>query len=327
MKRAHFASVLLSLAVSLGLPAARAEALSVLVTNDDGIDAPGIAAVVAALAENPEVELHIIAPAMNQSGTGDRITEGPLVVLPSQTSNGFSGFAVEGFPADTVLWGVLQELDVRPDLIVSGINTGQNVAELVNISGTVGAALTAARFGIPAFAVSQGLSAQISFDEAAEYTADLVEEFRTNGSFRRMLEPLRGTPSAHVLNINFPTCNTGSLRGVRAVRLGRAARVVGYDELSSDTWQAVLERTPIGSNDCNSTLQDPRTDLEAMNNGFASVTPLGADLTDEGLIPRIRRLVEQPGVGGISSCLAGGDLFDAEGRIPVGTCGVRLPQR
>src|SRR5690606_14488861 len=111
---------------------------------------------------------------------------------------------------------------------VAGINAGQNVAELTLASGTVGAARTAARFGIPAIAVSQGLSGAIRYDDAAETTAEIVEQFRTDASFRRLLRGATGTDSARILNLNFPTCEEGTLRGLRVVGLGQLRSVVGY---------------------------------------------------------------------------------------------------
>jgi 5'-nucleotidase len=213
-------------------------------------------------------------------------------VKPATTADGYPAFSVAGYPADGILFGILQGLPQRPDLVVTGINQGQNIGELVNISGTVGAALSAARLGIPAFAVSQGLGPNISYEAAARYTYQLVNRFRGSATFRYRLRGSGGRP--HVLNINFPTCATGAVRGVRSVPLGRSQKVVGYDEGSSaEVWDPIVVTTPLGSTDCDSTLRTPLTDLEAMNNGFASVTPLDVDLTSEGLVRPIARFVEQ----------------------------------
>jgi broad specificity polyphosphatase/5'/3'-nucleotidase SurE len=143
--------------------------------------------------------------------------------------------------------------------------------------------------------VSQGLGSGLTYDDAADYTAALVDRFRSTFSLRRLLRPPPGRSNARVLNINFPTCTSGSLRGVRAVVLGRAQQIVGYDPApgGQDVWQPVVQNTPIGSNDCTSVLVNPKTDLEAMSNGFASVTPLNADLTNDGILPLIDRFVEE----------------------------------
>jgi 5'-nucleotidase len=278
---------ILALAVLLvGLtppPSWAAAPLRVLVTNDDGVDAAGIDALVSRLGGNRNLEIAVIAPATNQSGTGDRVTSGPLLVSTATTAGAFQALAVTGFPADTVLFGVLQALARPPDLVVSGINFGQNIAEFVNISGTVGAALWAARLGIPAIAASQGLGDPISYAEAAAFVADLVERFRARKSFRsRFREP--GAPGRTlVLNVNFPTCPTGSTRGVRVVPLGRFSRITGYTLAAegdgAQTWQPAVQNLNPFATDCTSGLGKPGTDLEALVNGFATVTPLGPDLT------------------------------------------------
>ena len=295
MKKPNSFLVVLALGCAVALaapPAALAARFRFLVGNDDGVGAPGIAAVVRALSADPSLEVSVYAPATNQSGTGDSITTGPLTVLPATTADGYPAWSVAGFPADGVLFGVLQGLAEKPDLVVSGINAGQNVAELVNISGTVGVGLWASRLGIPAFAVSQALGPNIDYEAAAQYTRKLVNSYRTNATFRSKL--VGGPGRAKILNINFPTCATGSLRGVRAVSLGVAQKVVAYEPGSgSDVWDPVVVRTPVGSTDCDSKLKNPTTDLEALDNGFASVTPLNSDLTNDALLPQITRFVQQ----------------------------------
>jgi 5'-nucleotidase len=265
--------------------------MHVLVTNDDGVGAEGISALVEHLAAIRGLRIEVVAPATNQSGSGSNFTTTSLEVFPSMTAAGHPATAVRGFPADTVLFGTLSGEFDRPDLVVSGINEGQNIADAVTISGTVGAALTGARLGIPGFAVSQALGAGISYEEAAEYTAGLVERFRSSATFRRLLRSRNGR--GRVLNINFPTCTEGSLRGVRTVVVGRSTNVVGYDPAPvPGTWIPEIERMPLGSNDCRSSLRKPLSDIEALNNGFASVTVLNVDLTNEDATSSVRRYVE-----------------------------------
>lgn len=265
------------------------ERLRVLVTNDDGVQAQGIAALVDEIAKNPQVEVHIFAPAGNRSGAGDRFTtDRPLSVQEATTISGVAATAVDGQPADAALFGMLKGLPSLPDLVLSGINNGQNLGEivfgpgLVN-SGTVGAALWAARLGVPAIAVSQG-STPTDYTEAAVYTADLVERFRSDPAFQTRM---RGNQSgrAVVLNVNFPTCTVGATRGIRVVPLGRSVRPVGYESVpgSTNKYTAVVEATSLFVSDCASTLAEPATDVEAMSAGFASVTPLGTDLTLTGI--------------------------------------------
>ncbi len=293
--RVALASVLaLVLCVAALVPrAALAAPFRVLVGNDDGVGAEGIAALVSALTRDSSIIVDVYAPLRNQSGTGDRYTTGPLPVMSSMTADGYPAFAVDGFPADGILFGVLQGLlPARPDIVVTGINEGQNIGELVNVSGTVGAALTAARLGIPAIAVSQGLGPNIDYEEAARFTAQLVSRFRVNATFRRLFRIAPGR--ARVLNVNFPTCTTGELRGIRVVPLGRGRQVVGYDQQgTSDVWDPILVERPFGSNDCDSQLRRPVDDIEAMNNGFASATPLNPDLTSDDVLGQFVRFVER----------------------------------
>ncbi len=122
---------------------AAAEALRILVGNDDGVGAEGISQLVAALADLPDTEVTVSAPAENQSGTSDSMTEGDVVSTETTTADGHPATAVEGFPADAIAAG-LEAMDEPPHLVVSGINEGQNIGELTELSGTVGAARTAA---------------------------------------------------------------------------------------------------------------------------------------------------------------------------------------
>lgn len=283
MRRTSVAIALLA-SVVLATPIVHAApgTLRVLVTNDDGVAAAGIDALVTALAANPNLDLTVIAPATNQSGTGDRLTAGPIDVTPSSTAGAFPALAVAGFPADTSVFGI-RTMNPPPDLVVSGINFGQNIAELSTLSGTVGAALWAARLGVPAFAVSQGFGPNLSYTDAAAFTARLVEKFRVSRGFRAKLTTRFGDRQAMVVNINFPTCaGAGARRGVALVPLGRITITTGYTLQSTmgstQRWAPTTSSQSLTSN-CTSTLTKPQTDVEAMANGFASVTPLNPDLS------------------------------------------------
>jgi 5'/3'-nucleotidase SurE len=292
--RVHVIALALVVLCSTLAAAARGP-LRVLVTNDDGVKAPGIDALVRELATNPNLALTVIAPATNQSGTGDQFTTTSITVTPSSTAGAFPATAVGGFPADTVLYGVLQAMPERPDLVVSGINFGQNIGELVTLSGTIGAGLTAARLGIPAIAVSQGIAATVSYDAAAHFVGQLVERFRKSRGIRAKLTTRFGLRHALVVNVNFPTCASGSPRGVQVVPLGRATQVTGYAFTgaagSTQTFKPNIPPVNIFGSDCQSTVGNPQTDVQAMVNGFASVTPLNADLTTSGNLRSFRFLV------------------------------------
>jgi 5'-nucleotidase len=278
--------VVLGAALALGPAVGRAAPpLRVLVTNDDGVAAPGLDALVAALTANPQLEVTVVAPATNQSGTGDQLSNQPGATITSTaatTASGTPATAIEGFPADTVLWAVLTTLPEPPDLVVSGINAGQNIGEAVRLSGTIGAALWAARLGVPAIAASAQFGAT-DYGAAASFVERVVERFRTNKSFRKRMREKGSASHGIVLNLNFPDCPEGG-RGMELVTVGRAVVYTGHTLLSDvgglRTWS--LDRTIVNTNtvDCASTLDDPTSDVEAFTNGFATVTPL----SDEGQV-------------------------------------------
>lgn len=265
-----------------------AKPLKVLVTNDDGVAAPGIDVLVDTLAANANLALTVVAPANNSSGTGENTTLTQIGVSAGTTASGFPATVVDGFPADAALFGVLQQMrSDPPDLVVSGINAGQNLsAEIIPLSGTVGAASWAARQGFPAFAVSAGLGGSPNYAQAAQFTANLVEAFRVRRGFRRKMHeqapPFRGL----VLNINVPTCRSGSVRGARVVPVGRLGVFTGYTLLSDvgglQTWQTGISIGDFFAADCNSTRVKVSSDLEGFNNGFATVTPLDPERNSTG---------------------------------------------
>ncbi len=223
-----------------------AEPLVILVTNDDGIGAPGIDALVNGLQGLDDVEIVVVAPAENQSGSGDATTEG-VTATESATAGGYAGTAVDGKPADSVIYA-LDELGIEPGLVISGINSGQNIRELSEVSGTVGAAKTAARRGLPALAVSSGLVDGVAeFDDAVVLALDYLDERRA------ALEA--GDAEAMVDSLNVPTCPVGEVRGLVEVP-------VGERDDTEDVFTV----------DCESTLEDPVDDAEAFINGFATLS-------------------------------------------------------
>jgi len=233
------------------------EPLTILVTNDDGIGAPGIDALVLALQALPDVEVVIVAPATNQSGSSDSTTPGELAMSAATTISGVAGTAVEGFPADSVNVA-LDVLGIEPDVVVSGANTGQNIGIFVPLSGTVGAARIAARRSIPAIAVSAGGLENSDYATAAAIAADEVSARRASLGFGANDEQT-------VVNLNVPTCAIGSeVRGVVDVPVATAF--------------------PAGTNgldlvfDCNSSATEPADDAVALTIGFASRSIVAADL-------------------------------------------------
>lgn len=199
--------------------------LTILVTNDDGIAAPGIDAMVTALAALDDVEVVIVAPAENQSGSSDKTSPEGVVHAPGETASGVEGTAVEGFPADTITVA-LDELGLEPDLVVSGVNEGQNHGPFAYISGTVGAGRAAVRRGVPAVAGSAGMGDLADFDAAAALVVEWIEANRSElGDGGGSLEG--------VVSFNVPGCTAGDIRALLEVPLG-AAFPEGDDPFTSD---------------------------------------------------------------------------------------------
>jgi 5'-nucleotidase len=276
------------------------QTIRVLVTNDDGIGAPGIAAVVDELQLNPNLIVDIVAPATNQSGTGDAFTTTPLGVAAGTTATGDAGTAVSGKPADAVMWGLFSGMLPAPDIVVSGINAGQNIGRFTaeDLSGTVGAASVAARRGFPAIAASLGLGGS-DYSQAAKYVANVVEDFRTKPRLKKKMTSKTGLDQRLLLNINFPVCNTGSIRGIAVVPLTETQDIVGrvvtgYMLTGPNTYQPQFSSTNAFAVDCTSTLEKPTSDIEAFTNGFVSVTPMNPTLAPDSKVKKFKFLAKIP---------------------------------
>lgn len=228
--------------------------LEILVTNDDGFDAEGIDVVTQALRKLPNAKVTVVAPATNKSGTGSQATTGDLTASEKKTTSGYPATAVDGFPADAVRYA-LETMNVKPDVVVSGINAGQNLGPITDVSGTVGAAKAAASRGIPAIAASQGLveGTDAQYPVGAALVIDWVQAHRSGF--------LSHQASVDIVNLNIPTCTAGTIRGVKQA------------PLATDGTNAV------DPGDCTSTVTDLPTDVAAFHNGYAAVT----QLTDTGL--------------------------------------------
>jgi len=214
------------------------EPLMILVTNDDGIGAVGIDVLVNGLLEMEGVEVEIVAPAENQSGSSDKTTPGGAPHAAGTTASGVAGTAVDGFPADTIAVA-LDELGLQPDLVVSGINSGQNVGPLAYASGTVGAGRVAVRRGIPAIAGSGGLTEDTleDYELATELIIDNIEAHRAEYT-----EAAASGEVEAVVNINVPDCTAGSPKELLEVALGTAVPE-GVNPFASDC-SVVSEEEP-----------------------------------------------------------------------------------
>ncbi len=222
------------------------EALRIVVTNDDGVDAAGIDALTEALAALPETEVTVVAPLENQSGSGGQTSDGELAVAEGATASGYDATTVDGFPADAVDVA-LGELGLEPHLVVSGVNSTQNLGPAVDLSGTVGAARAAVAEGVPGLALSQGIAEVPDYAATVELAVEWIAEHRDGLG-------VGDDGLVEVASINAPTCTAGEVRG-----LVELPPLLDPDLLGE----------ALAPSDCTSTLTDPATDVEAFTNGFA----------------------------------------------------------
>ncbi len=238
----------------------------ILLTNDDGITAPGLVAMYHELAKLGEV--HVVAPDTVQSATGHGITlSTPILCSRVEVAGAFTGTAVGGRPADCVKLAVAKILPRQPDLVVSGINSGANVGINVIYSGTVAAAIEAAFLGLPAVAVSLWLRNGIPNDYP-----------RTANFARRVIEDALAAGLRHgqVASINIPSLReTEQPAGVKVVRQCVRGWADTYEERLDPRGRAYYWNSSIFS--LGNT--EPGTDVAALRDGYITVTPLQFDLT------------------------------------------------
>jgi 5'-nucleotidase len=243
-------------------------ALRILVTNDDGVGAEGIDAIVEALIANPDNDVVVSAPAGQKSGSGGKTIEtdpelcGSGEGMRSSTASGYDDatWAVDGCPADAVNYALdpangIYAANRLPHVVISGINQGQNVGEpVVRVSGTVGAAKTAARdHGVPALASSQGApgsSGVYDYPSGVEVVLAWLAEHRAALA-------AGSVTTAAIDSVNIPSCEAGSIRGALEVD--------------------VAESSSLQPQDCESTLEDPQNDLEAFANGYTTLSAIPAN--------------------------------------------------
>jgi 5'-nucleotidase len=242
--------------------------MRILLTNDDGVHAPGMA-VLEAIAARLSEDVWVCAPSEENSGAGHSLTLHQPVRLREL---GPRRFCVTGTPTDAVNLALRKLFaDRLPDLVISGVNNGENLADDVTYSGTISAAMEAAMAGIPAVALSQAVRDGGHGFAAAEHWADKV------------LAPLLDLRMARrtVVNINFPALPASAVRGIRVVRQGfhdyaRGSLIEGTDPRGQPYYW-------FGLHDIEHTL-DHGTDLEAVSDGYIAVTPLQLDLTHHASI-------------------------------------------
>jgi 5'-nucleotidase len=252
--------------------------LRILITNDDGIDSPGIEALVDVLGDDHSIV--VVAPSGNRSGVSHAITSDEAITMERQHGAAVVAYSCSGTPADCVFLGAT-ELSPRPELVISGINHGPNLADDVNYSGTVAGAVEASLLGIPAIAVSLAL----------DHDQPLARRYWSSAAaiVRRCLEQTyeRMRDASWYWNLNVPNLALDQIAGITVTRLGRkriCGRMVGQEHGGATryyrAWESPFEtdRETLG------------TDIGAVHAGYASLTPLMLDRTAESALDALSAL-------------------------------------
>ncbi|GAB6140783.1 5'/3'-nucleotidase SurE [Methylosoma difficile] len=233
--------------------------MHILLTNDDGYLAEGLAALANAL--QGQAELSVVAPDRNRSAASNSLT----LEMPLRAHTADNGFIkVDGTPTDCVHLAITGLLEHEPDMVFAGINHGSNLGDDVLYSGTVAAASEGRFLGLPAIAISLAGNNPVHFDTAAEVALTLLK--------RIISSPL---PSDTILNVNVPDVPFAEIKGYQATRLGQRHKSEPVIKSTDPRGRSIYWVGPPGGE------QDagPGTDFYAINAGYVSVTPLQLDLT------------------------------------------------
>jgi len=245
--------------------------MQILLTNDDGIFAPGLAAIYKELVKIGDVM--VVAPADSRSGTSHSVTlKKPLVCNKVDINGQFTGFSVQGSPADCVKLAVMQLHDGPIDLLVAGINNGANAGINVYYSGTVAAAMEAAFLKIPAVAMSLASEEQMNFEKAANYCAKILKK----------LMPLK---SGEVININIPQLSKGEPKDVRVVPQSTEGFHEHYIRQKNEQGQTVFQLAGGLHRD-----EQSPTDTTSLADGFITITALAPGMTDHNKTRQLQQV-------------------------------------
>jgi len=256
--------------------------MRILLTNDDGIHAPGLA-VLEAIARRLSDDIWVVAPDEEQSGAGHSLTLARPLRL---RRHGERRFSVSGTPTDAVMIAIGHLMkDMRPDLVLSGVNRGANLAEDVTYSGTVSAAMEGAISGVRSIALSQvyareGLGDAIPFDAAAGWGERVIRTL--------LAQP---DPGKTLINVNFPALPAERIKGIKVARQGfhdvdRTRIVEGMDPRGYPYYWFGLDH---------SDSVPQASDLAAVAEGYVSITPLHFDLTHEASLRALQSAIDMAG--------------------------------
>ncbi|MDH5208505.1 MAG: 5'/3'-nucleotidase SurE [Burkholderiaceae bacterium] len=246
--------------------------MRILVSNDDGYLAPGIVALADAM--RPLGDVTVVAPEQNSSGASNSLTlNRPLTVW--QAGSGFT--VITGTPSDCVHVALTGLLEHRPDLIVSGINNGQNMGDDTIYSGTVAAAMEGFLFGVPAIAFSLVEKGYAHLDSAARIAHDVVARYQR-----------RPIAAPFLLNVNIPNLPYAGIRGLQCTRLGKRHPSEPVVKMMNPRGEPIYWIGPAGP----ARVGGPGTDFHAVASGYVSITPLQIDLTHDEQLPAVASWLE-----------------------------------
>ncbi|MBI1937333.1 MAG: 5'/3'-nucleotidase SurE [Ignavibacteriales bacterium] len=238
--------------------------MRILISNDDGIDSQGIAALAEELKKIGDII--VIAPRTEQSAVGHAITmKIPLRITEYYKNGDFFGYAIEGTPADCIKIGIRNILKTPPDIVISGINHGSNAAINIIYSGTVSAAREAAIMDVPAIAVSVTSHEAKDFRFAAKVTAKLAQQVLKHG-----------LPNGTLLNVNVPDVPEEKISGMLLTQQGKSK----WDDIYEERCDPYGKKYYWLTGNLVETDKVLETDQFAIKNNYVSVTPIHFDLTD-----------------------------------------------
>ena len=255
---------------------------NILICNDDGIYAPGIMALYEAVRDIGAVT--VVAPDAEQSAVGHAITlSNPIKIKRVRRNTHFEGYAVVGTPADCIKLAVTVLLERPPDLIISGINLGPNAGISVIYSGTVSAATEGAILGIPSMAISLATFEDPLWETAAHVARRLTQELIARGLPAEGPEQA-GLPADTLLNVNVPNRPLNQIKGLAVTRMGRSRFAEIFHKRTTprgDTYYWM-------DGELKTTGDTAGTDIQALADGFVSLTPIWFDLTHTAALPKLR---------------------------------------
>ena len=248
----------------------------ILITNDDGIFAPGIYALWEAMQEVGQTM--VVAPDTEQSAVGHAITlSDPLRVEGIHRTGGFEGFAVSGTPADCAKIAIRSLMDKKPDVLISGINRGANLGNNIIYSGTVSAATEGTMLGIPSVAISINSFNSDEFRGAKE-TAIKVVHYLINNTL----------PSGTLLNVNVPYCPPEEIKGIKVTRQGNQYFQDDFDQRKDPRGRTYYwMKGKIVDDD-----QELYYDSKAVCDGYVSITPIHFQMTNESYFTKLEEIID-----------------------------------